>query len=236
MSYRSKAQESFISRINLFLFKKIIEDNFEITGNNLSDGQEKEFLEFNLQNHKKWVEYFITEYYQKDYSQVLCDNFDIKNPNKLKVQDVYNKLKDFKIKINSNSANNLKSDHILFEKYLSKVFPILYTKEDFNGDIKKCKQEDSKCEYCETSLKEIRNLINNNKIRNKRSDTRGSSFELDRKEPNYEYYKDNVVLSCYWCNNAKTDEFTYKEFKDIAKSIKTVWNNREKRKELLTGD
>lgn len=236
MSYRSKAQESFISRINVFLLKKIIQGNFEITGNNLSVEQEEEFLEFNLQDHKEWVEYFITEYYQKDYSQVLCDIFGIKNPNKLKVQDVNIRLEGLKKILKINSVDNLKSDHLLFEKYLSQVFPNLYSKKDFDDDIKKCAQENSRCEYCETSLKEIRNLINNNKIRNKRSDTRGYNLELDRKEPNYEYYKDNVVLSCYWCNNAKTDEFTYKEFKDIAKSIKKVWSDREKRKELITGD
>ncbi len=236
MSYRSKAQESFISRINVFLFKKIIDSNFDIEGNKLSENQEEEFLGFNLHNNNGWVEYFVTEYYQKNYGQVLFDIFSINNQNKLKVQDVYIKLEGLKKLLNVTSVDSLKTDHILFEKYLSQVYPNIYSKNDFNEDVGKCNNENCKCEYCETFLKDIRSLININKIRNKRSDTRGYCLELDRKDPNYEYFKDNVVLSCYWCNNAKTDEFTYKEFKEIAKSIKQVWIDRAIRNCLLTGD
>ena len=37
------------------------------------------------------------------------------------------------------------------------------------------------------------------------------------------YNKDNCVLACYWCNNAKTDAFTADEFKPIGKEIgKTI--------------
>ena len=36
---------------------------------------------------------------------------------------------------------------------------------------------------------------------------RGLSIEIDRLNSNKEYSLDNVVLACYWCNNAKTDEY-----------------------------
>jgi hypothetical protein len=63
-------------------------------------------------------------------------------------------------------------------------------------------------------------------IFNKR-DTRGFSMEIDRKEPNKEYTSGNSVLSCYWCNNAKTDEFFYDEFKPIiGESFRLLWNKR----------
>lgn len=65
------------------------------------------------------------------------------------------------------------------------------------------------------------------------SNTRGQHMEVDRANPfdDYRYYKPDakhrsLVLSCYWCNNAKTDEFTYEEFKDIGKAIKAVWDSR----------
>ena len=37
-------------------------------------------------------------------------------------------------------------------------------------------------------------------------------MEIDRIKANHEYLKDNVVLACYWCNNAKSDEFSEPEF------------------------
>jgi hypothetical protein len=57
-------------------------------------------------------------------------------------------------------------------------------------------------------------------------ETRGYSFEIDRKEPNLEYSTENCLMSCFWCNNAKTDEFNEKEFKIIAASIEEVWEKR----------
>ncbi|WP_188117205.1 hypothetical protein [Campylobacter concisus] len=33
-------------------------------------------------------------------------------------------------------------------------------------------------------------------------------------------------MACYWCNNAKTDEFSPEEFKPIAEGIREVWNKR----------
>jgi len=33
-------------------------------------------------------------------------------------------------------------------------------------------------------------------------------------------------MSCYWCNNAKTDEYIPSEFKEIARGINHVWNKR----------
>jgi len=55
---------------------------------------------------------------------------------------------------------------------------------------------------------------------------RGWNLEIDRKNSNYEYTKDNCVMCCYWCNNAKTDEFTYPEFKEIGLAFKQVWDKR----------
>jgi 5-methylcytosine-specific restriction endonuclease McrA len=48
---------------------------------------------------------------------------------------------------------------------------------------------------------------------------RGWNFEIDRKKPNLEYTTENCVAACYWCNNAKTDEFDDVEFKPIGELI-----------------
>lgn len=62
-------------------------------------------------------------------------------------------------------------------------------------------------------------------VLNKKKD-RGWKLEIDRLDSNFEYRPSNTVMCCYWCNNAKTDEFTRDEFMEIAKAIRNVWNNR----------
>jgi len=52
-------------------------------------------------------------------------------------------------------------------------------------------------------------------------------MEIDRIEPNKEYTPDNCVLACYWCNNAKSDEFSSHEFSEnIGPCIQSVWKKR----------
>ena len=56
-------------------------------------------------------------------------------------------------------------------------------------------------------------------------------MEIDRIDPSGDYSKENIVLCCYWCNNAKTDEFSYFEFKKfIAPEIQEIWEIRLQRK------
>ncbi|MEO9805007.1 MAG: hypothetical protein ABJF04_17245 [Reichenbachiella sp.] len=73
------------------------------------------------------------------------------------------------------------------------------------------------CYYCELTLEDFEQLYNQSKIHKKAN--RGFNLEIDRKSPNLEYSKDNCVMACYWCNNAKTDEFEADEFKPIGLAI-----------------
>jgi 5-methylcytosine-specific restriction endonuclease McrA len=102
--------------------------------------------------------------------------------------------------------------------------------EDYIGeeilDIYKFKKLllDGKCEYCGVTMEDINDLSEKEEIHTKRA--RGYSMEIDQKEPNGLYTDDNCVASCYWCNNAKTDEFSVKEFEEIARGINKVWEKR----------
>ena len=77
---------------------------------------------------------------------------------------------------------------------------------------------DYKCHYCETSLFDIRRLLNAGIINGRLvrgGSLRGPNFELDRTDPFGEYSEENCVLSCYYCNNDKSNTFSYLIYKNI---------------------
>lgn len=86
------------------------------------------------------------------------------------------------------------------------------------------KQIEGHCEYCGVSIDSIKAHLDS--IKTKRLLTRGRSLEVDKKNPNGHYVIDNIALACYWCNNAKSDEYTVKEFEAIAIAIGKVWKER----------
>lgn len=84
-----------------------------------------------------------------------------------------------------------------------------------------------KCHYCEITEPEIEQLILLDLIHTKRLVTRGRKLEIDRVSPNLPYDNlSNLVFCCYWCNNAKTDEFSAEEFKPVGELIKQIWQRR----------
>lgn len=86
---------------------------------------------------------------------------------------------------------------------------------------------DKKCFYCGITEQEIKLLIDNNWLTTKRLKTRGRKLELDRKQSELPYSNlENLVLSCYWCNNAKTDTFTHEEFLEVGRIIGDIWKKR----------
>ena len=61
---------------------------------------------------------------------------------------------------------------------------------------------------------------------------RGTILEVDRKDSSQGYNLNNCVLACAICNNAKSDKFTYKEFKKLGESTKQIWEQRREASQL----
>lgn len=101
----------------------------------------------------------------------------------------------------------------------------IYMDEIFPKDIFEEKMNSQICHYCHITINEIIKLLEKRKIYRK-TYTRGLVMELDRKIPNWEYDHDNTVPCCYWCNNAKTDEFFDDEFVTIGIKIGEVLKAR----------
>lgn len=84
---------------------------------------------------------------------------------------------------------------------------------------------EKKCFYCKITENEIDQLWKKYPVLTKRK--RGKSLEIERLDPNQEYTKiNNLVFSCYWCNNAKTDTFSKEEFKKLGLVIQEIWKER----------
>lgn len=81
------------------------------------------------------------------------------------------------------------------------------------------------CHYCGINPEQIRKLWDKYPGLTKRG--RGRKLELERLAPNEKYSNlGNLVFSCYWCNNAKTDTFTEEEFMKVGEVIRGIWEER----------
>ncbi len=118
-----------------------------------------------------------------------------------------NKYTDKEQKI-SNRYSSIKSRVENLDKY--------WPREDF---IDWYKNEPKICCYCKSTEEELARFYERNN--SKRKGTRGQTLEIERIEDR-EYSRKNCKLSCYWCNNAKSDTFTYSEFKKIGLEIGAV--------------
>ena len=128
----------------------------------------------------------------------------------------------------------------MFKRWLAesktKPFKDIYTssfmKKEFFVKFYGNDSDNRSCNYCQISEKQIEQLIDKGEITTKRLATRGRTMEVDRIRPNAEYGEGNMVSCCYWCNNAKTDEFTYAEFIPVGEQITKIWNSRLKKFDL----
>lgn len=196
--YDQKKLESFNARLELYLFNLAK----ETTGKNINFDED----------------YFINLETKEEYRGT----------------NLVAKCQEYGFSFSDNSSKNIKIDSMienwcdaneeiikeLYEKYEAKYKETFFPKDKFEELLKQ-----NECEYCKISLEDIRILYEGGKIYTKWY-TRGKSLELDRKIPNWEYSKENTVVCCYWCNNAKTDEFFGNEFDSIGIAIGTMLKNR----------
>lgn len=175
---------------------------FSLVINNLEVFTKSDFISFKISD--KLVKLYTTEYWQQPEETKI---------NEISIKEIYNKIK----KIESNNIsliNDLEIDYV-------KSFNSVLSESAF---IKLINME--RCNYCGISKTEIGLLGKKRKLYKK--SLRGWTLEIDRLNSNYEYFPENCVPACYWCNNAKTDEFTQSEFEEIGKVIKEIWKNRLK--------
>jgi 5-methylcytosine-specific restriction endonuclease McrA len=198
--YKSKAADSFKTKLDLFFFEMAVknEDIYEGLINI------ERFRNFRISKEIK--ELYINVYWQiDDVNSIIYNDFTAK--------DIYYKIKDWSISYKT-QVLSLKQD------YIKNSFPTIFPMDSFE---ELCKG--TSCYYCKITKEKIDELIQKKRLFKKHI-TRGWTLEIDRKRPNEEYTPENSVLCCYWCNNAKTDEFCDREFLIIGTAIEQIWNAR----------
>ena len=133
------------------------------------------------------------------------------------------KINNLTIKEISERIEKIEKEHhdkfdLLQIEYLH-LFQSIFPEKDFDDLINR-----KVCHYCQISLDEIEILGERLKLFKK--NLRGWKLEIDRLNSNKEYRPENCVMACYWCNNAKTDEFSENEFLQIGLKINEIWKTR----------
>jgi len=90
--------------------------------------------------------------------------------------------------------------------------------------LKLYKRDGKKCHYCHYCGIEEEDFF---RIWGKFYGGKRRKLEVDRKDNEKGYNEENCVLACPICNNAKSDRFTYEEFKKVGKVIKEMWLSRK---------
>lgn len=196
--YRNKASQSFESKLRLFLFKLALEDKM--------DFDLEKFKAFQINNESALLAMYANEFWQYEGDYLL--------QGAKTINAVYQTMQDLKSQFKAEIEEARKDYFENFESVFPRAkFDNLFAERDM-----------AHCYYCEISPARIEQLANEKKLYKKNE--RGWQLELDRKRPNEEYSLDNCVWACYWCNNAKSDEFTAEEFRGVGKAIKEVWRAR----------
>lgn len=152
--------------------------------------------------NEELINQFTTEYFQM---------LRIEKIQEWTIDEIYHRIKHLRDH-SEPIINELKANYV-------QNFESVYPEKDFAKLL-----EDEHCHYCQITLDQIGELARRKRLYKKNE--RGWTLEIDRLNSNYEYTSKNCVMACYWCNNAKTDEFTKEEFKIIGEAIHSIWESR----------
>lgn len=157
---------------------------------------------------------------------------DFSIPDQNRISKIYDDMKVVRLRneiMEVWKVANAKSIKAMKTEYFESAFEQTLKFADF-VEFYGSNRHDRSCGYCQINETTIKKLSENNLINTKRFYSRGKTMEVDKRDPQKPYTADNLVLSCYWCNNAKTDEFTYDEYKAIGSQVSAIWQNRLMRK------
>lgn len=232
--YNNKVKDSFNTYYKIIGFHKILEKISELEKNGIYNEDDLFNITFNIEEDKidadkiKRFACQYTQYQNIKYNGKSIERGAIEAPftfwcKVLKSPITSNKVNEREKQAEVDKVKKLKNE--IYDVF-SKTYKDHFQTIDFSFEDFKEMLLSDKCSYCGITLQQIQIFREKSQLSSKSG--RGFSLEIDRKEPNLEYKKNNCCMSCYWCNNAKTDEFLAYEFKEIAWGINQIWNKKLK--------
>jgi 5-methylcytosine-specific restriction endonuclease McrA len=228
LNYAHSKISAYLSlKINEVDIQKAIKDKmWEIDYNRILDRSFIYFIEYGTTEEFELIvsnkdSFSELEKHLISNQKILKNNQDIEEEIKNGKSDKsYQLIKRYK-DIDKNSLKIYEFKKCYKKYFEEEIIKINVFKEIFFG------QNERKCAYCGVPEDKLDHLHTVRAGRGNRLeyDRISSRDGVDKKE----YTKANIVLSCYWCNNAKTDTFSAKEFKEIARGINRVWNQKLKK-------
>ena len=197
--YLGLIERSFKTKLELYLFNELINKR------HLNELNEEGFINFIITDQ-------MIKLYEKAWQMEEAEIIE-----GIQISQIDQDIEGW----NKSNTDDKASFLMLYVDIFKRIFPMSDFKEFYDVG-----HEERKCFYCGISEKDISLLKKNGVIKTKRN--RGKQMEIDRRNSKKEYTLDNVILACYWCNNAKSDEFTADEYKVIAEGIKRIWEQRLK--------
>jgi len=112
--------------------------------------------------------------------------------------------------------NEFKFFHDLYKKYYNKQRKRLF--DDYTKFLEWYKEQNETCNYCgitQSKLHKIVKLRNGNLTLNQKTKRSKGTLEIEKLNPSEEYTYDNSVLSCPFCNNAKSNLISEDDWREF---------------------
>jgi hypothetical protein len=96
--------------------------------------------------------------------------------------------------------------------------------DDFDDFYNWYNEQPKICTYCQMNEIELQEIVITSRLSSKRfpsngeigqGKNRGIWLEIDRMNPIGLYSRENCVLACYFCNNDKSDVFSYDQYREF---------------------
>lgn len=230
--YESISKRSFERNLKELFFQNyyiVNEFNFKTLGEDINETTKKDLDKYNKSIIDKNLFLPVSSDVEKpiDLSLKVESEFHEFYRDMTQVQ-TFNTIFDYwvKEKLKNKKLDHSKRPYTELSKHAFKYFNSVLSIEEFCKNFFGKDSHNRCCKYCEISETEIDELLLADNIFTKRIYSRGKTMEVDQRDAFKGYTLDNIDLVCYWCNNAKTDEFSEEEFLSVGKAFKKVWESR----------
>lgn len=144
-----------------------------------------------------------------------------KDWNQGEARNKYKSLDEFyqiELQITSDELNQLRDNfkrfNELYSKYFNKQREILF--ENPQKLLEWYDKQNESCNYCEITQIELHKIVekrNGNLTLNQKTKRSKGTLEIEKLNPNEGYTFDNSVLACPFCNNAKSNLISEKDWR-----------------------